>query len=172
MMTLSDVRKFAPSNKNVKGVYSKEKSVAAWELLNLGRTDRATRIEHFIANEVQERSGYDCHVTAHTCSWDITANLDDKPVKIEVKSALQSKGTECQYQIQNVKSNLFDYLFIVLVTPEGTRVGWAYSKDIRKMCRYKTEHCNGYTLSINARKWDRGEYEDWLHDIDDFPYGP
>ena len=171
MMTLSDVRKFAPNTKFEQTGYSQERSAVSWELKKLGRIDRATRIERFIANEIQERSGYDCYVTAPSCSWDITANLEDKPVKIEVKSSLLKQGVEASYVIQNVKYKMFDYLFIVLVTPEGTRVGWAYSKDIRKMCRYLTEGVSGYSININLRKLDRGEYDNWLHDIDDFPYG-
>ena len=171
MMTLSDVRKFAPNTKFEQTGYSQERSAVSWELKKLGRIDRATRIERFIANEIQERSGYDCYVTAPSCSWDITANLEDKPVKIEVKSSLQKKGQEGSYLIQNVKYKMFDYLFIVLVTPEGTRVGWAYSTDIKIECCLKNVGCNGYTLAINTRKWDRGDYEDWLHDVDDFPYG-
>ena len=67
---------------------------------------------------------------------------------------------------------MFDYLFIVLVTPEGTRVGWAYSKDIRDLCCDKTENCNGYSISLSTRKWDDGCYDEWLFDgIEDFPYG-
>ena len=164
MMTLSDVRKFAPNTKFGACGYSKEKSAVSWELLHLGRIDRATRIENFIANEIQERSGYDCYVTAPSCSWDITANLENKPVKIEVKSSLLKQGVEASYVIQNVKYKMFDYLFIVLVTPEGTRVGWAYSKDIRDLCCDKTENCNGYSISISTRKWDDGCYDEWLFD--------
>jgi hypothetical protein len=170
MMTLSDVRKFAPENKTGKGGYSKQKNAASWELVNLERTDRATRIEHFIASEIEERSGYDCSVTRSNAPWDITVNLEDRPVRIEVKSAIQIKGQECQYSIKNVKPDLFDYLFIVLVTPEGIRVAWANTHDIRLMCRYKNEHCNGYAISLNTRRWDLLEY-DWLYDIEDFPYG-
>ena len=171
MMTLADVRKFSPENKIGKGGYSKEKNAAAWELVNLGRTDRATRIEYFIASEIEERSGYDCSITKPNAPWDITVNLEDKPVRIEVKSAIQKKGQECAYNIQNVKPYLFDYIFIVLITPEGTRVGWAYSEDVESLCFCKNENCNGYSIHLSTRKWDRGEYDDWLFDIDDFPYG-
>tara|TARA_Y100000004_G_scaffold140228_1_gene159307 strand:- start:20 stop:538 length:519 start_codon:yes stop_codon:yes gene_type:complete len=171
MMTLADVRKFSPENKIGKGGYSKEKNAAAWELVNLERVDRATRIEKFIANEIEDLSGYDCFITIPSAPWDITVNLEDNPVKIEVKSAIQTKGQECTYKVYNIKPRLFDYLFIVLITPEGTRVGWAYSEDVENMCFYKNEHCNGYAFCLNTRKWDRGEYDDWLFDIEDFPYG-
>tara|TARA_Y100001951_G_C11116955_1_gene170642 strand:- start:18 stop:536 length:519 start_codon:yes stop_codon:yes gene_type:complete len=172
MMTLADVRKYAPENKIGKGGYSKRKNAVAWELVNLGTMDRATRIEKYIAEQIEEKTGYSAHVTNPTCSWDITVDLEDYPVKIEVKSAMQQKGCEGNYNILNVKYYFFDYLFIVLVTPEGVRIGWAYTKDIKRMCLYRTEHSNGYAFSLNTRKWDRGEYKDWLFDIDDFPYEP
>ena len=169
MMTLADVRKFAPHNSNES--YSPEASEASWELVNLDRTDRAERIERFIADQIERRSGYKATATQQNWPWDITVDLEDKSVRIEVKSALRHKGNEQTYSLQNIKYHLFDYIFMVLITPKGTRFGWAYSKDIRKMCRYLTEGVSGYSININLRKLDRGEYDNWLHDIDDFPYG-
>jgi len=171
MMTLTDVRKFAPENKIGNGSYSKQKSAAAWELVNLDRNDRAERIERFIADHIERRSGYKATTTQQNCHWDITVDLEHGPVKIEVKSALRKKGHEKQYYLQNIKPHLFNYVFLVLITPDGIRIGWAHSKKIRNMCRYKIEGLCGYSISVNIDKWDRGEYDDWIFDIEDFPYG-
>jgi hypothetical protein len=169
MMTLADVRKFAPHNANE--IYSPEKSAASWELVNLDRNDRATRIERFIADQIERRSGYKATATQNDWPWDITVDLEHGPVKIEVKSALRKKGYESQYQLQNIKPNLFNYIFLVLITPDGIRMSWAESEKVRNMCRYKIEGISGYSIFININKWNRGEYDDWLFDIEDFPYG-
>lgn len=169
MMTLSDVRRHASNATTSNGDYSEQKDAAAWELFNLDRIDRATRIERFIAEQIEKRSGYDCTITRPNWEWDITVNLEDKPVKVEVKSSIQKKGFAGAYQIANVKPWLFDYLFVVLVTPEGTKVAWAKSSDVSKFCTTKTENCNGYMLNLNIKKFERGAYP-WLRDISDFPY--
>jgi hypothetical protein len=171
MMTIADVRKFAPENKIGKGSYSQTKSPASWELVHLDRNDRAERIERFIADHIERRSGYKATTTQQNCHWDITADLECGPVKIEVKSALRMKGNEKTYVLQNIKPHLFEYLFLVLITPEGVRMGWANSEEIAELCSWKTERASGYSITVNLDKWESGEYDDWLFDIEDFPYG-
>ena len=169
MMTMSDVTRYAVSP--TKSQYSATKNQASYELSLLGRSDRATRCEHFIADQIEHKTGYSCFLTRPNWEWDITVELENKPVRIEVKSALYQKfkkypqHTSC-YLVQNVKPELFDYIFIVLITPEGTIEKWAKSKDIQKYCRSVYEGHNGYQISINTNKLD--EY-DFLHDIEDFP---
>lgn len=184
MMSLADVRKFSPANSNTKTGYSQDKNEAAWELVNLTPFDRATRIEKFIANELQRRSGYKCHLTKPNAAWDITVELDHKPVRIEVKSSVKAREYD-SYTLHNIKPELFDFLFIVLITPEGTRVAWCDSNDLQNLCRCRTAHCNGYQLNINTNKWDNilsdpeadiipfepDNIHEYLHDIEEFPYG-
>ena len=169
MMTMSDVTRYAVDK--TESQYSATKNQATYELSLLGRTDRATRCEHFIADQIEHKTGYQCKLTRPNWEWDITVELENKPVRVEVKSALYQKNKKLphltsKYLIANVKPELFDYIFIVLVTPEGTIEKWAKSKDIKTYCKCSTRHCNGYSLCINSNKID--EYH-FLHDIDDFP---
>ena len=104
---------------------------------------------------------------------DITVELENKPVRVEVKSAIYRKNKKdphltSSYLIQNIKTELFDYIFIVLVTPEGTIEKWAKSKDIKKYCRCGAGHLgnNGYAVHICTNKLHQ---YDFLHDIEDFP---
>jgi len=169
MMTMNDVARYA--NDKTESHYSAAKNQASYELSLLGRTDRATRCEHFIADQIEHKTGYPCKLTRPNWEWDITVELNNKPVRIEVKSALYQKNKiyphlDTTYRIQNVKPELFDYIFIVLVTPEGTVEKWAKSKDIKKYCRYDHRGCNGYSLCVNINKLHQ---YDFLHDIEDFP---
>ena len=168
-MTMSDVTRYAVDK--TESQYSATKNQATYELSLLGRTDRATRCEHFIAEQIQHKTGYSSFLTRTNWEWDITVELENKPVRIEVKSALYSKDKNSPlrtniYKIQNVKPHLFDYIFIVLITPEGTIEKWAKSKDIEKYCRWANEGNNGYNININTNKLDK---YDFLHGVEDFP---
>jgi|TARA_B100000085_G_C18407283_1_gene457121 hypothetical protein len=169
MMTMSDVTRYAVNK--TESQYSATKNQATYELSLLGTLDRATRCERFIADQIEHKTGYSCSLTRPNWEWDITVELENKPVRIEVKSALYQKlkkypqRTSC-YLVQNVKPELFDYIFIVLITPEGTIEKWAKSKDIQKYCRWGCEGNNGYQMSISTSKMDK---YDFLHDIEDFP---
>ena len=169
MMTMSDVTRYAVNK--TESQYSATKNQATYELSLLGTLDRATRCERFIADQIEHKTGYSCSLTRPNWEWDITVELENKPVRIEVKSALYQKlkkypqRTSC-YLVQNVKPELFDYIFIVLVTPEGTIEKWAKSKDIKKYCRWASEGNNGYGISINTNKLYK---YDFLRDIEDFP---
>jgi len=169
MMTMNDVTRYAVTK--TESQYSVAKNQATYELSLLDTLDRSTRCERFIADQIEHKTGYSCSLTRPNWEWDITVELENKPVRIEVKSALYQKlkrypHLTATYQIQNVKPELFDYIFIVLVTPEGTIEKWAKSKDIKKYCRQCSEGNNGYQMSITTSKMDK---YDFLHDIEDFP---
>lgn len=164
MMTMTDVARYATDKPERQ--YSPNRNQAAYELSLLGRTDRATRIEKFIAREIEFKTGYNCNLTQPNWEWDITVALESKPVRIEVKSALHATTNPNTYNVQNIKPDNFDYLFIVLVTPDGTVERWAKADDVRKHCKGRTRHCNGFSISIYASKIDDIE---WLHRIEDFP---
>jgi hypothetical protein len=171
MMTVNDVARYATDK--AESQYTAAKNQAAYELSLLGRGDRATRCERFIADQIEYKTGYSCSLTRPNWEWDITVELQNKPVRIEVKSAIYKKNKKdpnrtSDYLIQNIKAELFDYIFIVLVTPEGTIEKWAKSKDIKKHCRCTAGSLgnNGYAIHISTNKLH--EY-DFLHDIEDFP---
>tara|TARA_S200002703_G_scaffold146256_1_gene141153 strand:+ start:628 stop:1146 length:519 start_codon:yes stop_codon:yes gene_type:complete len=171
MMTMSDVKRY--STDKTESRYSATKNRAAYELSLLGRGDRATRCERFIADQIEHKTGYSCSLTRPNWEWDITVELENKPVRVEVKSAIYRKNKKdphltSSYLIQNIKTELFDYIFIVLVTPEGTIEKWAKSKDIKKYCRCGAGHLgnNGYAVHICTNKLHQ---YDFLHDIEDFP---
>jgi len=169
MMTLTDVRKFSPKKQIGIGGYSQEQNEASWELVNMQRGERATVIEKYVADQIEQWTGYQANTTRANWPWDITVHLDNKPVRVEVKSAMQMKGQEGTYLIQGVKSDLFDYIVFALVTPTGVELRWSHRKSIAKHCRWKNEGKNGHHVSISVNKLKAGGYDEWLFHIEDFP---
>ena len=169
MMTLTDVRKFSPKKQIGTGGYSQEKSEASWELINMQRGERATIIENYVADQIEQWTGYQANTTRANWPWDITVHLDNKPVRVEVKSAIKMKGHEYSYLIQGVKPHLFDYIVFALVTPSGVELRWSHSKSMTEECRWKTESENGYCVNISTKKLKAGGYDEWLFHIEDFP---
>ena len=90
MMTMSDVKRY--STDKTESRYSATKNRAAYELSLLGRGDRATRCERFIADQIEHKTGYSCSLTRPNWEWDITVELENKPVRVEVKSAIYRKN--------------------------------------------------------------------------------
>ena len=168
-MTLTDVRKFSSKKQIGTGGYSQEQSEASWELVNMQRGERATVIEKYVADQIEQWTGYQANTTRANWPWDITVHLDNKPVRVEVKSAIQRKGTEGIYVVQNIKPDLFDYIVLALVTPTGVELRWSDSLYIGDECWNKNEGRNGYNVSISVTKLQAGKYDEWLWNIEDFP---
>ena len=163
---LADVRRHTIKSATMKHEYSPRKNRASWELYNEGRVERALTLERIVAEMIEDQTGYECQALRGNQDWDITVNLEDKPVRVEVKSAILKCGQgRSSYSIQNVKPDEFDYMFIVLVTPDEIILKWAAVKDIRKVCRNRTYHCNGYALTVNTNNIPK-----YYHDLEDFPY--
>ena len=63
MMTLTDVRKFSPKKQIGIGGYSQEQNEASWELVNMQRGERATIIENYVADQIEQWTGYEANTT-------------------------------------------------------------------------------------------------------------
>ena len=164
-ITLQDIKRY--SNGKTESLYSPDKDEAAYELSLMGRTERGTICERWIADYITKNTGYRASVTAPTHAWDITVDLDDKPVRVEVKSSLAqlNKSTGVvRYLHKAVSPEHFDYVFFVWVKPEGIAIKWAHVSDLQAFCDTKRKHPLGYAISSPQEEW-----HDWMHDIEDFP---
>ena len=114
------------------------------------------------------KTGYQATVTIHNAAWDITVDIPDRPVRVEVKSSLlnykRPYGTT--YSFQNIKFENFDYLVVVFVTPRGTIEKWATKEDLQEFFSDKKRHGNGYTLATATHL-----IPDFFQEMEDFPYG-
>jgi hypothetical protein len=164
-ITLQDIKRY--SNGKTESLYSADKDEAAYELSLMGRTERGTICERWIANYITENTGYNANVTAPTHAWDITVDLNDKPVRVEVKSSLAqlNRSTSAvRYLHKAVSPEHFDYIFFVWVKPEGVAIKWAHAHELQAFCDSKTKYPLGYSISSIHEDW-----HDWMHDIEDFP---
>tara|TARA_R110001583_G_scaffold18145_1_gene72599 strand:- start:1595 stop:2101 length:507 start_codon:yes stop_codon:yes gene_type:complete len=165
-ITMQDIRRHDNKTTNHDSLYCPKKNKAAYEMSIMEGKKRPDMIEGVICDKIQEH-GYRAHTNPPNHPWDITVSLDDKPVRVEVKSALHSgRIYDTSYSMQNIKPKNFDYLFIVLVTPNGTIIKWAYGEDIKNIVKQRTRHANGFQLNIHKDK-----IPDCFYDFDDFPYG-
>ncbi len=100
-------------------------------------------------------------------AWDITVDLNDKPVRVEVKSSLAqlNRSTSAvRYLHKAVSPEHFDYIFFVWVKPEGVAIKWAHADELQAFCDSKTKYPLGYSISSIHEDW-----HDWMHNIEDFP---
>ena len=163
-ITINELRRNEPTDINNSSVYCPEKSQVSYELSLMDRKIRGETLERCIAEKIEHNTGYECNALSGNQAWDITANLDDSPYRIEVKSSLKHT-VGSSYNITNLKPNNFDYVFIILVTPTGCIVKWALSEDVKKVCKKRTRHSNGYKLTFMPTN-----IPDYFYDLEDFPY--
>jgi hypothetical protein len=166
IITLEDIQRHDEEG-NKQTLYCPKKSEASFRLSKMSSLKRGTQLERVIAEKIEHHTGYESNALRGNQAWDITVNLDDNPVRIEVKSALHHPHCVTSYQMQNIKPKNFDYIFFVLVTPEDIIVKWASVKDVKKACKNKNRHANGFAISINENS-----IPDYLYDLEDFPYNP
>jgi hypothetical protein len=165
IITLEDIQRHDEASK--KTLYCPKKNEASFKLSKMGSRKRGEQLERVIAEKIEHHTGYEANALRGNQAWDITVNLDDKPVRIEVKSALHTPNWATSYSMQNIKPKNFDYIFMVLVTPEDVIVKWASVKDIKKACKGRKRHANGFQVMINENN-----IPDYLYDLEDFPYNP
>ena len=170
-ITLTDVRRHtAPKLQDDR--YTRDKSEVSFELSIMSRLERATVLESIVAEKVEHHTGYKSTVTAPTAAWDITVDLDDKPVRVEVKSSIIGKQGWTKYRtvsflFTNIKPPNFDYLFLVFMGEYGIEIKWCTTEDICDFFSCHTRHCNGYALSCTP-----STLPDFLQDLEDFPNNP
>jgi len=165
IITLEDIQRHDEASK--KTLYCPKKNEASFKLSKMGSRKRGEQLERVIAEKIEHHTGYEANALRGNQAWDITVNLDDKPVRIEVKSALHTPNWATSYSMQNIKPKNFDYIFMVLITPEDVIVKWASVKDIKKACKGRKRHANGFQVMINENN-----IPDYLYDLEDFPYNP
>lgn len=166
IITLEDIQRH-DEEENKRTLYCPKKSEASFKLSKMSSQKRGTQLERIIAEKIEHHTGYECNALRGTQAWDITVNLDDSPVRVEVKSALYSSSCATSYQMQNIKPKNFDYIFFVLVTPEDIIVKWTSVKDMKKVCKHRKRNANGFSISICENS-----IPDYLYDLEDFPYNP
>ena len=170
IITFEDIQRH-DEEENQKTLYCPKRNEASFKLSKMGRQKRGTQLERVIAEKIEHHTGYECNALRGNQAWDITVNLDDSPVRIEVKSALYKPHRNSQncssYLMQNIKPKNFDYIFMVLVTPEDVIVKWTSVKDMKKVCKGRKRNANGFAISICENS-----IPDYLYDLEDFPYNP
>ena len=160
---MHDIRRNSKENQEKFSPYCPNKSKAAYTLSLMDRTERGEIIEGCVAHMIQEKTGYQATVTMHSAAWDITVDIPDRPVRVEVKSSLLN----CRnYKFMGIKFENFDYLVVVFVTPIGTIEKWATKEDVQEFLSDKKRHGNGYTLHAMPHT-----IPDFFQEMEDFPYG-
>ena len=166
IITLEDIQRHDEEG-NKQTLYCPKKSEASFKLSKMTSLKRGTQLERVIAEKIEHHTGYESNALRGNQAWDITVNLDDNPVRVEVKSALYHSQAPTSYQMQNIKPKNFDYIFFVLVTPEDVIVKWTSVKDMKKVCKSRNRNANGFSVCIN-----KNSIPDYLYDLEDFPYNP
>ena len=180
-ITLADIRKHeSPQSKDSR--YSPEDNQVSFELSLMSSIERGEIFEAIIAERIQKHTGYQATQTVHRAHWDITVNLDDSPVRIEVKSSLMGKGEwnkhkRAQFLLQNIKPDNFDYLFIVLIKKNDVMIKWCTADDMQLYFddNLTNEQTNGYNVSIveNRQRVKSSALDlDMFYDLEDFPVNP
>jgi len=163
-ISLRDVRRH-DAEETTETLYSPQKCKASYELSLKDRRVRGEQLERIIADLISRECNVECTALKGNQPYDITANFDGGPKRIEVKSALYKSDSPSSYHMVNIKPKYFDYLFIVLVTPTATVLKWADVKDVREACKHRSRHCNGYALCFK-----HDNIPDYFYDLEDFPY--
>ena len=161
---MHDIRRNSKENQEKVSPYCPNKSKAAYTLSLMDRTERGETIECCVADMIQEKTGYQATATIHNAEWDITVDIPDGPVRVEVKSSLLKDN----YQFQGIKVKNFDYLVIVFVTPRGTIEKWATTEDLQEFFSNGNggkRQAHGRTISMSVHT-----IPDFFQEMEDFPY--
>tara|TARA_Y100000004_G_scaffold122915_1_gene138191 strand:+ start:369 stop:857 length:489 start_codon:yes stop_codon:yes gene_type:complete len=161
---MHDIRRNSKENQEKVSPYCPNKSKAAHTLSLMDRTERGETIEGCVADMIEEKTGYQATATIHNAAWDITVDIPDRPVRVEVKSSLLNSKNN--YQFQGIKFENFDYLVVVFVTPRGTIEKWATKEDLQEFFSDKKRLVYGYTLGTTPHT-----IPDFFQEMEDFPYG-
>jgi hypothetical protein len=132
-------------------------------------TNRGTRIENVVFQHIKDM-GYEATQTVHTGEWDITVELTDRPVRVEVKSACVSNSnkTNKRFFFMGICPESFEYIVFAFVHPtEGIILKWTTSERFwdQWACKRK-ESRKGYNLPIPL---DLVHKYVELFDMEDFP---
>ena len=133
-------------------------------------SNRGTRIENVVFQHIKDM-GYEATQTVHTGEWDITVELTDRPVRVEVKSACVSGGkgyTNHRFLFMGICPERFEYIVFAFVHPtEGIILKWTTSEKFKQQWSSKRkESRKGYNLPVSL---DMAHKNVELFDMEDFP---
>ncbi len=149
--------------------YTPENNPVSYEASLMTAVDRGTRIESVVHKFIEDM-GYTAHQTLPDHAWDITLDLPNGPVRVEVKSALMGHNNgKRNFKMQNIKPHNFDYIVFAFVHPtDGIILKWCDRKEFMSWAYDRKEGKTGYALNFNARDGIKHKYIS-LQDMDDFP---
>ena len=149
--------------------YTPENNAVSYAASLMTPVDRGTRIES-VVHKIIQGMGYTANQTAPTHAWDITLDLPSGPVRVEVKSAMQtthSVSQKPQFFFSNISPDHFDYIVFAFVHPlDGIILKWVTQEEFTDWSWDKSEQNRGYTFVARP---DLTHRTIEFHDMDDFP---
>tara|TARA_Y100000004_G_C8718187_1_gene328915 strand:+ start:109 stop:627 length:519 start_codon:yes stop_codon:yes gene_type:complete len=170
-ITMDDIAQYHTPKAEKPIQFNPELNRAMWELTQLSSEERGDICEHVIAREIEHKTGYKTTVTSKKCEYDIAVALEDRAVKVEVKSALfNSQGTfnfqGLTLEREGRSYRAFDFLFCVFLHPTGTTVKWCMRDDVYDWIKHTKS--SGGKFSFQGLRLHK--LPDFLRDLEDFPY--
>ena len=149
MFTLKHMNKVLGEVKGlkVKSVFSPHKNALAYKLSTMNSQYRGTIVEKMVRDFFISR-GDKVRYFGGNSPFDMIVNGS----RIEVKSALPwfNGSGACFYRFQNIKTDLFDKIYLVYVTPYGLKIKSFSSDKMARLLKNHANHCNGKTFSCKA----------------------
>lgn len=170
MFTIEELQSAKSSGHNL---FSPERSRLAYEFSLMTGCERGVCAERMLYNRLAN-DGFDVTHIGGSNSYDILLS-GDKDYRIEVKLATYGmlyqtpKKKYYGYSFRNIKPDLFDYLFLILVTPDGLLVKWTDVESVKYYTCDKRESVNGYTMTANEKRKIR-DMNNKIYDFSEFSY--
>ena len=169
-ITMDDIARYHTPKHSKSIKFNPELNRAMWEISQLVTSERGDICEHVIAREIEHKTGYKTTVTSKKCEYDIAVALEDRAVRVEVKSSLfNSLG---KFQFQGIKLEregrsyrAFDFLFLVFLHPTGTTVKWCTRDDIYNRVSHTKSNGGKFQLGLRLEN-----IPSFFQDLEDFPY--
>ena len=140
--------------------YSINKSKVSYKLQQISSCrQRGYAVEAMVRDELI-LMGYKVEHLGFRYSYDLRVDGN----RVEVKSALartkklvRSGKFYETYDFQNIKTDCFDYLVLVFITPNGLISRMLTQEQAEDMLRFNTEYSQGKTMSFDTRNKLPGE---------------
>lgn len=147
--TLRDFQRVVSASRclNQKPIYYPSRNLLCYKLFKLQPTDRGNVIEKIVCDKLISK-GYDVNYFGGRHPYDMMVNGK----RIEVKSSIAQYHTAriYKYRFQNIKTDLFDRIILVFVTPYEIITQQMSSKDIENKLIDETYYSNGKTFEVQT----------------------
>lgn len=137
-----------------KSIFSPKKSILAYRLSKMSSQYRGSAIERLVRDMYLAKKKKVRYIGGSN-SFDMMVGRD----RVEVKSSLATASViggmvRYSYQFQNIKTDNFDKLVMVFISPDGLQVRQMSCKIVKKYLANSTYYANGQTLYVgrNTRK--------------------